>query len=53
MDKLPDEVLVNIFSFLPVGDLLTMRKVSVRNGMVARDKQLWRWTRIDLSLIHI
>ena len=47
MNKIPDEVLGHVFSFLPVSDLLTMRKVSVRHGRVARDKQLWRWTRIE------
>ena len=46
MNNIPDEVLVDIFRFLPVRDLLTMRKVSVRHGRVARDKQLWKWIRI-------
>ena len=36
-----------IYLYLPVQDLLTMRQVSVHNRRVARDKELWKWTRID------
>ena len=54
MNNIPDKVLVYIFSFLPVSDLLTMRKVSVRHGRVVRDKQLWRQTRMeDMELYRV
>ena len=46
MNNLPDEILVELFRFLPVSDLLSMRKVSHRHRRVARDSQLWKWTRI-------
>ena len=46
MYNLPDEVLVVIYSFLAVVDLLAVRKVSVRLGRVAGDKRLWRGAKI-------
>ena len=41
-DLLPTEVLVEIFQRLPVKDILTMRRVSTRLKMVAREKEIWR-----------
>ena len=49
MSDLPDEVLVAILRHLPVLDLLTMRKVSRRHGRIAREKAIWRWTRIGID----
>ena len=41
-DLLPTEVLVEIFLRLPVKDILTMRRVSTRLKMVAREKEIWK-----------
>ena len=46
LDRLSDEVLLMIYSFLEVKDLLVMRRVSVRNARVAMDNKLWKWARI-------
>ena len=41
-DLLPTEVLVEIFQRLPVKDILTMRRVSTRLKMVAREREIWK-----------
>ena len=41
-DLLPTEALVEIFQRLPVRDILTMRRVSTRLKMVAREKEIWK-----------
>ena len=46
MINLPDEILLHIYSFLPLCLLLTMRQVSQRLGRLVRDRRLWKWTRI-------
>ena len=42
LDLLPTEVLVEIFKRLQVKDILTMRWVSTRMKIVAREKEIWK-----------
>ena len=46
LDCLSDEVLLIIYNFLEVKDLLIVRKVSVCHAQLAMEKKLWNWTRI-------
>ncbi|CAD0200379.1 unnamed protein product [Chrysodeixis includens] len=42
IDDLPDELMINIFMFLPLGSLLECEKVCNRWKKLARDPALWR-----------
>ena len=44
--SLSNEVLLVIYSYLDVKDLLIVRKVSVCHSQLAMEKKLWKWTRI-------
>ena len=41
-DLLPTEVLVEILRRLSVKDILTIRRMSTRLNMVARDREIWK-----------
>ena len=41
-ELLPTEALVEIFQRLPVKEILTMRRVSTRLKMAAREKEIWK-----------
>ena len=42
MDSLSDEVCLVIYSYLEVGDLLVLRKVSFRHKRLTMDKEMWK-----------
>ena len=51
LESLPDEVLLIVFSYLKIQELLRCSRVSKRIGRICHDKSLWK--KIDLSNMKV
>ena len=49
---LPDEVLLEVFKNLTLGDLIKMAKVSARFDSVTRDGSLWKHVEVDMQTLE-
>ena len=52
LELLPTEVLVEIFQRLLVKDILTMRRVSTRLKMVAREGEIWKGVVMSMDSLY-
>ena len=52
MDDMPDEVLVEIYRHLTINEILTMKDVSVHHQLVAKQRCLWQYMKIEKGHLY-